>query len=484
MFELNHHLWFGKAKGKNMKFSNLDEFIQDAIHRMESGDDSFRTLDITNPVAENHLEGRNSRFTNNLDESLENEMIIQLLETARTKGHLVNDLFLGFFQIDHDVGMALVQLFQDEKRLWKRLALQRCPGRVLESSIAIAATRGNLESLSLYQNNLGYTGFSSLAMILASNPSKLVKLDLEDYISPSSAEALAAGLRTNTSLRLLDLHDCRFDRDALEHIAKGVAHHPGLRHLQLSDCQLTDMNAAVMINTLLDHPSLTHIFLGFNYCFVKTLKALAAAIRDNRMPQLEFFSLIHQCTRLDPRLALPLPIGILGGSLETNTVLQAMSLSNNFLHPVELDFFMQGVKESRLECLSLARCGIADEGLRIVLSNLPNTITRLDLTENLFASEESQSYLLNAIAFHQQLETLEIDTDLECCSDVCYQARLNRGGRRILSSEKAVPTALWSLILERVDRLDWSSYDKTGEGKGFREDVVFATLKGPAFCGR
>jgi hypothetical protein len=206
-----------------MQFSTLGDFIQDVTDRMESGDSGFRTLDITNPVAENHLEGENSRFTNDIDESLENEMVIQLLETARNKGHVIDDIFLGFFQIDHEISLALVKLFQDERRVWKRLAIQRCPGRVLESSLAIAATRGNLESLSLYQNNLGYTGFSSLAMILACNPSKLVKLDLEDYISPHPAEALAAGIKANTTLRNLDLHDCRFDRDALEHIALGIA---------------------------------------------------------------------------------------------------------------------------------------------------------------------------------------------------------------------------------------------------------------------
>jgi Ran GTPase-activating protein (RanGAP) involved in mRNA processing and transport len=467
-----------------MKFSKLDDFIQDATHRMESGDSSFRTLDITNPVAENHLEGENSRFADDIDESLENEMVIQLLESARSKGHLVDDLFLGFFQIDHEISLALVQLLQDERRIWKRLAIQRCPGRVLESSLAIAATRGNLEILSLYQNNLGYTGFSSLAMILACNPPKLVKLDLEDYISPNSAEALAAGLQANTTLRTLDLHDCRFDRDALENIAKGVAQHRFLRHLQLSDCQLTDMNASLIITTLLDHPSLSHIYLGTNYCCVKSMKALAAAIRDNRMRELESVSLVHQCTRLDPRLALPLPIGMLGGPLESNATLKELSLSNNYLHPAELGFFMTGVKESRLESLKLARCGISDDGLRRVLSNLPCTIKGLDLTENLFASEASNHSLLLSIEYHKQLETLEIDKDLECWHDVCYQARLNRGGRRILSSEKVVPTSLWSLILERINKIDWSSYDAAGEGRGFREDVVFATLKGPAFCGR
>lgn len=467
-----------------MKFSRLQDFIEDATHRMESGDDTFRMLDITNPVAENHLEGQDSRFKEDLDESLENEMIVQLLETARNKGHRVNDMFLGFFQIDHEVGLALVQLFQDERRVWKRLCIQRCPGRVLESSLAIAATRGNLESLSLYQNNLGYTGFSILAMILACNPPRLVKLDLEDYISPNAADALAAGLQANTTLRTLDLHDCRFDRDALEYIAKGVARHRFLRHLILSDCQLTDMNAAFFVDTLVDHPSVSHIYLGFNYCCVKSMKALASSIRENRMPKLETVSLVHQCTRLDPRLALPLPIGMLGGPLESNVILKELSLSNNYLHPVELDLFMTGVKESRLESLKLSRCGISDDGLQSILLRLPRTIRRLDLTENLFGSEESDYSLLHSVEHHQQMELLKLDIDLECWHDVCHRTRLNRGGRRIISSEKAVPTAIWPLILERINNIDWSAYDPTGEERGFREDVIFATLKGPAFCGR
>ncbi len=467
-----------------MKFSTLDDFIQDAMERMERADETFLTLDITNPVAENHLEGEDSRFSDDIDESLENEMVIQLLETACNTGHLVNDLFLGFFQIDHEISLALVQLFNDEKRMWKRLAIQRCPGRVLEACLSLVATRDNLQSLCLYQNNLGYTGFSSLAMILASNPAELKTLNLEDYISPNSADALAAGLKVNTTLQILDLRDCRFDRDALEYIAMGVSQHPCLRDLLLSNCQLTDMNAAFILNTLVDHSSLCQIDLGLNYCCVKSMKALASAIRDDRMPKLESVSLEHQCSRLDPRLALPLPVGILGGALESNTILKDLSLSNNFLHPTELDFLMLGVKESRLEKLHMARCGITDEGVSGLLSRLPSTITMLDLTENLFASEESHSALINSVGYHQQMEMLKIDRDLECWRDVCYQARLNRGGRRILSSSKALPVSLWPLILERINKTDWTEYDTAGEGEGFCEDVIFDALKGPSLCGR
>jgi hypothetical protein len=467
-----------------MKFASLDEFIEDATERMEQGDETFRTLDITNPVAENHLEGEDSRFSDDIDESLENEMIIQLLNTARTSGHLINDLFLGFFQIDHEISLALVQLFQDENRSWKRLAIQRCPGRVLESCLSIVATRDHLESLCLYQNNLGYTGFSCLAMILASNSAKLVTLDLEDYISPNSADALAAGLKVNSTLRTLDLCYCRFDRDALEYITMGISQHSQLRTLLLTNCELTDMNAAFMINALVDHPSLRRIDLGLNYCCVKSMKALASAVRDDRMPKLESISLAHQCKRLDPRLAIPLPVGMVGGPLESNTVLKEISFSNNYLHPAELDFLMHGVKESRLEKLHLARCGISDKGLQSLLLKLPNTLRMLDLTENLFANEESNTALLAAVERHEDLENLKIDRDLDCWIQVCYQCRLNRGGRRIFTCQKTVPLSLWPRILERANLTDWSTYDPLDEGKGFPEDVIYHVLKGPAFCGR
>jgi len=467
---------------RNTKFSTLDEFMYDAVWRMQNQDESFRTLDITNPVAENHLEGESSRFEDDIDESLDNEKVIDLLDTARTKGTLVNDVFLGFFQIDHEVSLALVQLFNDERRCWKRLAIQRCPGRALEACLALVATRGNLESLCLYQNNLGYTGFSCLAMILAANPSKLTILDIEDYISPNAADALAAGIKANKTLLTLDLHDCRFDRDALEYIAHGIRPHPKLYHLQLSSCQLTDMNAAVFVKSLLDHPSVGIIDLGLNYCSVKSMKALATAIRENRIPNLKSLSLIHQCTRLDPRLAIPLPIGILGGPLGTNHSLKELALSNNYLHPAELDLLMSGAKQSCLERLDLSRCGISDNGLQVILSNLPNSIKRLDITENLFASEESHYALICTVQFHTQLEMLDIDRDLECWQEVCYHARLNRGGTRILSSQ--VPLSLWPILLERINNIDWSVYDPVGEGDGFGEDVIFRILQGPAFCGR
>lgn len=183
-----------------MKFQSLDEFVEDATERMIRRDETFTTLDITNPLAEIHLEGEDSRFAHHIHDAFDIETIVDLLTVATRKDSLVDDLFLGFFQIDHEVSLALVRLFHNESRIWKRLAIQRCPGRVYQACLSLIASKGNIESLCLYHNELGYPGFASLAMILAANPERLVTLDIEEFISPTAAEAFSAGLQMNTRL--------------------------------------------------------------------------------------------------------------------------------------------------------------------------------------------------------------------------------------------------------------------------------------------
>jgi hypothetical protein len=133
----------------------------------------------------------------------------------------VNDLFLGYTDIDHITSLLLLELFQEDRK-WKRLALRGCASRISETCIVLLVTRGNVESLCLYQNDMDYGLFASLGMILATNPKHLTTLDLEAYLFAEGVEALAQGLSKNITLRHLDLYDCRFGGHAAYILARGL----------------------------------------------------------------------------------------------------------------------------------------------------------------------------------------------------------------------------------------------------------------------
>lgn len=202
----------------------------------------------------------------------------------------------------------------------------------------------------------------------------------------------------------------------------------------------------------------------------------------NRTPKLKALSLNHQYSFVDHRFAIPLKIGLLGTALKFNIVLKELSLSHNRIHLRDLEIFMLGVRESVLETLNLECCELSDDGAQVVLSNIPQSLKELDLSRNPFNSDSCQDMLLHTAKNHQKIAFLHIDRELNCWQEVDYNTRLNLAGRRILRSSSAVPLSLWAFILERINGIDWKSYDP--EGLGLCEDALLYTLKGPALCGR
>lgn len=469
-----------------MPFESIEEFVDDAKHKMIQRDKNFTLLDITSPPAENHLDGEASRFAHHVYDSFDNETIVSLLQVASQEGCLVQELYLGFLPIDHEVAVALIQLFNDTTRSWNAFTIQRCLGRIWPSILSLIVSRANLRELRLYHNELGYDGFSALAMSLATNPVNLMELDIEEFISPMAAEAFSAGLKMNTTLKTLNLHECRFDLEAIPWIAEGVQGNRSIEVVYLDECQLTDDQCASMLSAILDHESLGRIVLDYNFCSTETLCQCAVMLRDNRLKNLKFLEIGWQESLVDPRVSPSLPVGILGGALKSNSMLHFLDLSGNRLDSAELASLMEGVKYSRIEHLGLESCRISDEDLELVLTHLPTSLLHLNLLENLFATDKSNDQLCKTATQHTTLERLEIDNDLDCWSQVCYHTRLNRGGRRLLTCGDTVPSGIWPIVLERVNKINWATYKnkKQAEELGYKEDAIYALLKGPAFCGR
>jgi hypothetical protein len=463
-----------------MKYFSLNDFIENVISSLERKEKDFTSLDITDPLSESRLEGEESRFSPFVIDSFNPVQIEWMLHAAKDSPH-VDELFLGYIDIDHRVSLALIGLFQGD-RTWQRLALQGCSGQVSEICVAIMVSQSNVESLCLYHNELEYSGFCSLSMILASNPSKLTTLDLEEFICWDSAQALALALRRNTTLQVLDLHLCGFDDQAPEYFAFGLLKNRHLTKLQLAKCNLGDAGATRIIRALVDHPSISQVYLDCNFCHSYAFQAIARMLQSNRTPKLSLLSLDHQ-NAFDERVDIEIQISPIAEALHTNTTLKELSLANNSIDFSDLVRLALGVKESALESLNLSSCGISDEGASAVLINIPQSLKRLDLSDNPIGSEACQALLLRVANTQQQLESLHVDRDLDCWNELNCTIRRNVWSRRILSSSALVPLSLWGLILESINRIERKRYNDD-EGLGFCEDSIFYMLKASAICAR
>ena len=452
--------------------------------------------------SENQLEGESSRFEPSVDESIGMDTVIRLLDAAKGNPH-VNELFLGYIGIDHRITMALVDLVVNDNaastesgdafdsaattttrpnlsvnpKIWKRIALQGCPERVGETCVALLASHGRVQSLCLYQNELDYHAFCNLGMVLAMSPPNLTTLDLEEYIVGDNALALASGLSRSRTLEVLDLHDCRFDDRAIFALSNGLQQNRHIQMVQLTRCALLDHQCAELLRGLRNHPTIRKLYLDDNFCGMYSITAMADMLRSNGTPNLEVLTFKHQFKlRSSPSPDAPLyspAIRSFGESLATNSTLKTLAFANNRLDRECVQHLMAGVKGSVLEILDLSCCSLIDEDVESIATNIPSSLLRLYLHANRYSEVMSERYLLKAIKFNTELKCLQVCKDHHQCQQLLdYYARLNKGGRKILSSSKdCIPISLWPLILDRINHIDWNDTAETG--KGCQEDVLF-----------
>ena len=144
-----------------------------------------------------------------------------------------------------------------------------------------------------------------------------------------------------------------------------------------------------------------------------------------------------------------------------NTHLKRFAIAGNFLSDGFLESLL-GVfgPGSALEELNLFGNRITDYGLGLIIERIPQWkhLRSLWLGQNLF----------NHVAAERLLELMETnytildvnvrsfdDTQMDKIQDrLDHYCRLNRGGRRILAVDKStIPLSLWSLVMERTDRV-------------------------------
>jgi Ran GTPase-activating protein (RanGAP) involved in mRNA processing and transport len=179
----------------------------------------------------------------------------------------------------------LVDMIQRNRTL-EDLCLQRCKlsNRSMDALAPAVASHPSLRLALLSGNEFGAAGLTSLCTELMKANATLQKLYIDDHRSFGEAmPALAAMLRVNTSLQLLDLSWCELDDAAVEFPLNALPHNSTLRTLKLTSTKIGDATAA-RFAALLRSNACALTELSVDYC--SNIKAegvaqLAEALQDN-----------------------------------------------------------------------------------------------------------------------------------------------------------------------------------------------------------
>ena len=135
--------------------------------------------------------------------------------------------------------------------------------------------------LDLSANNIGHSGADSLATTLKTNTTLKI-LDLSaNNIGPAGAESLATALKTNKTLTILDLSYNNIGPAGAESPAAALKTNTTLRNLNLSLNNIGPASAESLATALKTNTTLTNLDLCFNNLGSVEAESLATALKTN-----------------------------------------------------------------------------------------------------------------------------------------------------------------------------------------------------------
>jgi Ran GTPase-activating protein (RanGAP) involved in mRNA processing and transport len=373
-----------------------------------------------------------------------------------------------------------------------------------------------------------------LTQILALDHVQKVYISMSQSTTLALGQALEGGLRESTSLQQLHISSCTWDEASLQELqqglqatrtlqelnlsyttwsddttvsllASGLAQNTTLQSLKLNRCRLTDAQVALLVESGLvkEDSHLEELFLGGNALQQLAMTAVAHWLSNSSSSS----SLIT--------LGLSNPYGssgqeqqeestqqqisylpLLYPALSIHTSLRVLHLASNNIGDEDIDDLAQAIGQSvSILMLDLKSNVITDVGIQRLAANLPPQLEKLWLLGNAFSSPGA-TVLLEALQHHHtNLADLRIPTYSKLASvpalqaiqqQIHYYEVLNRGGRRILTAT-AVPLGLWSLILARVNGLDYKDFGRSylDSVQRSRVEIIYVLLRdGPALLER
>ena len=380
-----------------------------------------------------------------------------------------------------------------------------------------------LQSLTVRAKIIDSEAGNNLARGLARNTNVEV-LDLGGSVLLSSAIGpLSFGLRLNRSLRTLKMDGCGLEDADMAIILRALQEHPQLKVLSITQNQCHDEGMGA-IAALLHYNDLEELDMSYLVRKKKEVVPPPPEVPEVPEPEIDAEQVeedVHDEDEKtegkddgegkdDDQLAEATENSVDADgekSQETeeveaantqkvcNTHLKRFSMAGNFLSDGFLESLV-GVfgPGSALEELNLFGNRITDYGLGLIVRRIPQWkhLRSLWLGQNAFSHTAAAEQLLKLMKTNYTIFDVNVrsfdDSQMNSIQDqLDHYCRLNRGGRRILAVEKStIPLSLWSLVIERTDRVfrdggtnpeaDTSSCDNVHP---HTVDALYCLLRGP-----
>uniref|UniRef100_A0A8C1E405 NACHT domain-containing protein n=1 Tax=Cyprinus carpio carpio TaxID=630221 RepID=A0A8C1E405_CYPCA len=328
----------------------------------------------------------------------------------------------------------------------KRALLNDC-GLTDKSCPALATVLGsdsNLKELNMNNNNLQDLGVKLLCTGLKDINCKLDILRLRDCgLTEESCSALATVLRSNSSLKELDMSNNNLQDSGVKKLQKGLENTKcTLEKLRLSDCSITEEGYKALSSALRSNPShLIELDLTGNDPGPSGVKQLSDLLQD---PNCQLKTLRFLGPAADE--GCQYVTGIVG---KNPLLLRELNLSKHKLGdtPVNQIAALLQDKHCTLNTLMLSDCGLTDEGCSAVISALksnPSHLRELNLSGNKLLGDSGVKNLSDLLMNTQfKLEKLELSdcglTDEGCSavtsalkSNPSHLRELNLSGNKLL----------------------------------------------------
>jgi hypothetical protein len=366
-------------------------------------------------------------------------------------------------------------------------------------------------------------------------------------IDHEAGTSLARGLARNTDLEHLDLGGSAMIPAAIGPLSFGLRLNRTLHTLKLDGCGLEDSDMAMILRALQDHPQLKVLSITQNQCHDEGMGAIATLLHYNDLEELDMSYLVRKTKQATPTPEVPVePQAKIdeetvedetskndtenatseqadekddqqnganddadAAGEETsqtnqeteaqdttqkvcNTHLKRFAMAGNFLSDGFLESLL-GIfgSGSALEELNLFGNRITDYGLGLIIHKIPQWkhLRSLWLGQNCFPPWAAER-LLEMLKTNYTILDVNIrsfdDSQMDTIQDqLDHYCRLNQGGRRILASDKStIPLSLWSLVMERTQRVFGGNADQntsaTGVVHSHSVDALYCLLRGPA----
>jgi hypothetical protein len=383
----------------------------------------------------------------------------------------------------HAVIDLLHRAFQTGRQL-EYLAIEDCTGRVDEIlHVATSLDMFDMISISAVEEPLLH-GFWSISSAMKFHK-RLTKLSLCDMeMTRQQATALGAGLVTFNSqdhFKELRMENVAFADGAITELASGLKQNSSLCILNVHECNLEDAELTELVDAVESHPSLKQLLLGLNEGQQHALVALGKllASRSCRIEELNF---ANQGFYDDGGLT-----GLLGplaqGFLQGNKSLTRLNLLSNGLLDKDMYDLGQILATCQLEQLKLENNRITHSGFVSLTQNIPKSLKRLDFWGNDFDQEEAACHSLTLFEEHPQLwedGRYWNDSESPIHKKIQHFKDLNRCGRILLAHDGgSIPLSVWPIVLARANKVlvQSRSAERTA-------NAIFHLLQGPALMQR